>query len=122
MVTPGEFGLARDKSLKLNGNFLPMDKLNASASLNLLELQYNNLKNLVYSNLGENLCYKPRGEADPNDTKPYFRVSLRELYLKDKKGSKNFRNVFKYNITSPIDYGEAAWKKLLVRKFVDKNC
>ena len=122
MITPGEFGLPRNTSLKIkdmfdsDGNFLARDTLNKNLGFKILELQYNNLKFLVYSNLGENLCYKPRSERDKEDIKPYFRTNLRELFLKDKKGSKNFREVFKYNNRKPIDYGEAAWKKILGRE------
>ena len=122
MVTPGEFGLAGNISLKISdmfdgdGNFIARETLNNRVGIKILELQYNNLRFLVYSNLGENLCYKPKGELDIEERKPYFRVSLRELFLKDKKGSKNFREVFKYNNRKPIDYGEVAWKKILGRE------
>ena len=89
------------------------EQLNINAGINLLKLQYNNLKHLVYSNLGENLCYKPRGDQEQDQTGPHFRKTLRELYLKDQKGSKNFRRIFGYNSNVTIDYGESAWKRLL---------
>ena len=59
--------------------------------INIGELSYVNLEAVIRTNLGPYLYYKPRRNQDQYDIDPHFRTNIRELYLKDLKGSKVFR-------------------------------
>ena len=76
-------------SLYNNGEFLSLDEMRGTLGIRMEELGHRNLKSLIESNLGPDLCYKPRRNQDQQMRDP-FRTNLRELYLKDLKGSKVF--------------------------------
>ena len=101
MVNPSDFSLPMStriniKQLFPGNNFISRKELNSLVGKQVDWLNYASLKNVAMTNLGPNYrLYFTETEA--NHT-PHFRTTLRELYLRESKGSKIFSGVFNYDL------------------------